>query len=209
MQPALTKHLGIHNPSQRKLIVLWREVPADQTVKDMDTALVVFLDKLTEPYLSEFMAMAKSTESQKTDPLANAMINSMFRNGSKVIKLLHEYGHIQKIPAEDIDMHITATDTINLRQLNYDIAGQPMPESVASEPLADAVPVPTAEKTTVATVSTSPADTVDMAVDRMLGSNDAQTIILMARNMEKQAKALRVAAYKLEPALKKGGKPAK
>jgi hypothetical protein len=190
------KHVGQIINTQRRCVVVFREIP-----DDTNNCLVVDTDALPDWMHDDVMNAVQSQAGQDSPEFYTYASRSMFSDGTNMLNKLHTAGLLKKQPASNISMVPNRETSINLAELNTLIREQngdrpAVTEAVEEAPAAEA-PVANAAPT---------ADTMDDA-------ELAKGMLSQADVFEKEAQRLREEAYEMAPSLKpkskKRGRPAK
>lgn len=180
-----TNHLG------HKVIVVFREIPDDP-----DHCLVVESQTLPDMYHDNLMSVVDSLEAQQTINLYEVLNRRMFGDGQQMLQTLHQRGLLRKMKVDQVTLLPMPNRQLPLREANKAIAGN---DTAAPEPV-ETVATPQAEPVTPKGGDSQPAGVSD---DKAI----AASLLEQARLLEADAVKKREEAYKLDPALKKGGRP--
>lgn len=93
------KHLGFDVKSKRKYVVVFREIP-----DDVENALVVETETLTDRYHDGLMSSVESSEAQATDELYNVLNRRMFFDGDNILQTLHNKKYLKKVSTKSVMM---------------------------------------------------------------------------------------------------------
>lgn len=183
-----TKHVGVNHLGTR-VVIVFRELPDDP-----DHCLVVETKTLSEMYHDQLMRVVDSQDAQSKVDLYEVLQRRNFGDGQIMLNALHGRGLLKKVPVDQVKVQPMPNRTAPLREVNDQIRGS----------ATAAAPAPTKAAPEVAPQKEAPP----------VGSDEqkrslAETKLLTARLMEEDAKKLRDEAYKLDPSLKKGGRPSK
>ena len=185
------KHVGKTIDTDRRVIVVFREVPGEE-----DKCLVVDTMSLDGLIHDDIVSTVESQPGQQSANFYEAASRTLLTDGRNMLTTMHSAGLLSKQSTSNI-MMMQGSATIVLSELNALIAEQTNNAPVVASP--------DGTKTTSAGVGG--ADDIDNVI------NDTQ----LAKNMmgqaiqyESEAKALRAQAIELDPSLKpKRGRPAK
>lgn len=191
------KHVG-KNQHGSKVVVVFREIPDDP-----DHCLVVQSDALMDMYHDGLMRTLESNAGQETVDFYEVLARNSFADGMQMLNALHHKGLLQKYSVDDIMMEPLPNRSVPLRMVNEQIATG----AISSEPAPATEEAPAVDSPVL-------VDTDPNAGKPEVGSEEqkkslAESKLLQARLMEEDAKNLREEAYKLDPDLKKGGRPSK
>lgn len=182
-----TKHVGV-NHLGTKVVIVFRELP-----DDTDHCLVVETKTLSEMYHDQLMRVVDSQEAQSTTDLYEVLQRRQFGDGMVMLQALHSRGLLKKMAVDQISVVPMPNRSAPLREVNDQIRGTPSKAKPVEAPKAAEAPKP---------------DQPPIGSEEQQRSL-AETKLLTARLMEEDAKKLREEAYKLDPSLKKGGRPSK
>ena len=181
------KHVGNLVNTQRRCIVVFREVP-----DDIDNCLVVDTDALPDWMHDDVIKAVESPAAQAAGEFYEYAQRTVFTDGSPMLTKLHTAKLLQKQPSTNVSMTPNRETSILLSDLNALIrqqanGGKPLaPEAKADAPVVE---------------------------DKTLGLSDndiAQQLLTQAEQFEKEALALRESAYEMSPELKpRRGRPSK
>ena len=193
------KHVG-KNQHGSRVVVVFRELP-----EDPDSCLVVHSDSLMDMYHDNIMRTVESNAAQDTVDLFEVLSRSRFSDGGQMLNTLHQRGLLKKYKIDDITMLPMPNRTVSLREVNNAIR-----EGKGEE----VFPANVQTETKAADENPVVVDTAPQTAQAEVGSEEqqkslAESKLLQARLMEEDAKSLREEAYKLDPDLKKGGRPSK
>lgn len=193
------KHVG-KNQHGSRVVVVFREIP-----DDADHCLVVHSDSLMDMYHDNLMRTVETNSAQATVDLYEVLQRSHFTDGGQMLNTLHQRGLLKKYSVDDITMVPMPNRAVPLRDVNNAIR-----EGKGEE----VMPAQTPTETKAADENPVLVDTAPQTAQAEVGSEEqqkslAESKLLQARLMEEDAKNLREEAYKLDPDLKKGGRPSK
>lgn len=196
------KHVG-KNQYGSKVVIVFRELPDDP-----EHCLVVETQTLNEMYHDNLMRTLESNAAQDTVDLYEVLSRSHFGDGGQMLNTLHERGLLRKYKIDDINVEPMPNRSAPLRTVNEQIRlgkGDEAMPSHAETP--DKVVSDTG--VSVDTAPTAAPVTAPEPASEEQQKSLAESKLLQARLMEEDAKTLRDEAYKLDPDLKKGGRPSK
>jgi hypothetical protein len=145
-------------------------------------------------YHDQLMRVVDSQEAQSKVDLYEVLQRRNFGDGQIMLNALHNRGLLKKVAVDQIKVQPMPNRTAPLREVNDQIRG------TAS--------APTPTKAAPAPEVAQPKEAPPVGSDEQKRSL-AETKLLTARLMEEDAKKLRDEAYRLDPSLKKGGRPSK
>ncbi len=179
------KHIGSIVNTQRRCVVVFREIPDEPT-----HCLIVDTDALPDWMHDDIMHAVESPAGQESNEFYEYAARTLFSDGTQMLNNMHAKGLLQRQPVTNISMTPNRETAINLADLNDLISQQNGGK-------------PTVTDTEVETVIES---SPDAAMD---DSALAQTMLTQAAGFEAEAKRLRTEAFELAPELKpkRGRKP--
>ena len=174
------------------MVIVFRELPDDP-----EHCLVVQSDTLKDMYHDQLMRTVESNAGQATVDLFEVLNRSHFGDGGQMLNTLHNQGLLRKYSVDDIFVEPWPNRTEVLRRVNDQIRDGDVPQADAP------APAPQVQESPVV------VDTQPEIESEEQKKSLAESKLLQARLMEEDAKTLREEAYKLDPDLKKGGRPSK
>jgi len=196
------KHVG-KNQYGSKVVIVFRELPDDP-----EHCLVVETQTLNEMYHDNLMRTLESNAAQDTVDLYEVLSRSMFGDGGQMLNTLHQRGLLRKYKIDDINVEPMPNRSAPLRTVNEQIRLGKGEEAMPSHAeTLDKVVSDTG--VSVDTAPTAAPVTAPEPASEEQQKSLAESKLLQARLMEEDAKNLRDEAYKLDPDLKKGGRPSK
>lgn len=195
---AQTKHVGKLINTQRRVVVVFREIPDDHT-----HALVVDTDGLPDWMHDDIINAVNSPGAQQSSNFYEYANRQVFNDGTNMLQSLHKRGLLQKVDTENVMMTPNASATIRLDKLNDMIAEQTGSRTVVPK---DTTQMEMAHKNVDAPAQVvTPTGTPDVIDDGAIAKN----MLTQAEQFEQEAKQLREQAYELNPDLKpkRGRKP--
>lgn len=191
------KHIGKHG--DRKVAVLWRQVPGDDHM-----CLLVYTEVLNQNIHDPLMSCIESHQAQNADNLADELNRVYTRDGKIILQVLHREGMLKKVQTSNIVMTPAPNTSIRLNELNDllnemskgEAAVQKLAEIDASRGLQD--PKDVAKRMRgERTVNLPPAKTAARG-DEILGNNDlANNLRTQAARMSTEARGLMAEAERL------------
>lgn len=187
-----TKHVGQIVNTQRRCVVMFRELPNEPT-----NCLIVDTDSLPDWMHDDVINAVNSPGAQASANFYEYAQRTMFADGSNMLQALHKRGLLVKQPTNNIKMVPNATVAIRLDELNAIIAEQNGGKAVV-EPPKDPLALGVAGKQVNTGTAAAPANT-GVIDDQQI----AQGMLSQAQQFEAEAKRLREEAAALAPALVK------
>jgi hypothetical protein len=184
---AQIKHVGQIISTGKRIVVVFREVPGEQT-----NCLVVDTEAMPDWMHDDMIRAVESPAGQAANDFYEYAQRTMFTDGTNMLQSLHSRGIMMKHSVDNILMTPTASDTIKLSELNKIINEQ-------------------GGKTSLTESRSTPTQLGMAGKDSALDDKAIATNMLQQANgFETEAKSLREQAYDLDPSLKpKRGRPAK
>jgi hypothetical protein len=110
------KHVGVNN-NGKKVVVVFREVPNDQT-----SALVIPTESLPQLYHDDLMKAIESSHAQDSADPSEFLFRQVFHDGTNMLNTIHQKGWMIKVPAKSIMMVPKPGVEINLVDLNRELS---------------------------------------------------------------------------------------
>lgn len=207
------KHVGQIINTQRRCVVVFREVPDEE-----DSCLVVDTDALTDWMHDDVINAVESPGAQASPNFYEYAQRTMFTDGSNMLQTMNARNILQKVKTDNIMMTPNQTSKVKLSELNSIIKENNKGAPVVS-PEVDPNQLGMAGKDVSDTITESadpaPAMTTEPTMapstEGVLGDAEvAKGMISQAEYFEGEASRLRTEAYALDETLKpKRGRPAK
>lgn len=181
------KHVGQLINTQRRCVVVFREVPGEP-----QNCLVVDTDALPDWIHDDVMNAVESTAGQEAANFYDYAARAVLTDGSSMLTALHSKGLLSKVSTDNVMMTPNRETTIRLDELNT-IINQQLGENAFGE-----------DTTANTANTTSETDVIDDA-------DIAKNMLAQAEQFEAEAARLREEAYDMAPDLKpkKRGRKAK
>tara|TARA_B110000902_G_scaffold136752_1_gene158279 strand:- start:110 stop:691 length:582 start_codon:yes stop_codon:yes gene_type:complete len=179
------KHVGQLINTQKRCVVMFREIPDDES-----NCLIVDTDSLVDWMHDDVINAVESPGAQSSIDFSEFAQRRTMTDGTNMLQALHAKGLLQKQKSSNVMMTPNRETQIRLDELNNLIRSQQGEEALPTAPVA-------------ATDATAP---VEGALDDL---SIATNMISQAKQFEDEAATLRESAYALSPELKpKRGRPA-
>jgi|TARA_B110000914_G_scaffold124259_1_gene108480 hypothetical protein len=179
------KHVGQLINTQKRCVVMFREIPDDES-----NCLIVDTDSLVDWMHDDVINAVESPGAQSSIDFSEFAQRRTMTDGTNMLQALHAKGLLQKQKSSNVMMTPNRETQIRLDELNNLIRSQQGAEALPTSPVA-------------ATDATAP---VEGALDDL---SIATNMISQAKQFEDEAATLRESAYALSPELKpKRGRPA-
>ena len=179
------KHVGQLINTQKRCVVMFREIPDDES-----NCLIVDTDSLVDWMHDDVINAVESPGAQSSIDFSEFAQRRTMTDGTNMLQALHAKGLLQKQKSSNVMMTPNRETQIRLDELNNLIRSQQGAEALPTSPVA-------------ATDATAP---VEGALDDL---SIATNMIAQAKQFEDEAATLRESAYALSPELKpKRGRPA-
>ena len=191
------KHVGKLKNSQRRVIVVFREIPEDE-----DFCLVVDTDALPDWMHDDMINAVESPGAQASANFYEYAQRSIFTDGSNMLQTLHNSRRLSRQPTNNVIMTPNSSVRIGLDELNTIIREQNGGAPAVNKP-EDELEMATKALDTTARAAKPAANAVvdDGAI--------AKNMLAQAETFAQEADRLREQAYSLDPSLKpKRGKKA-
>ena len=190
------KHVGRVKKNQKKVVVAYRTVPGDPL-----SCVVVATESLMADEHDSLMKAVESDAGQSAYEFAEAMSRTSLPDGRNMLAGFHTTGKMLKMATSDIEMIPDRNTSVDLDELNRQIA---MQKGVSIEDLAltnNSTKKPVVEETAVETLpSNEPVETQEEVItDEELAAKYRSD----ADRLYKEAKRLREEAEKLSPTKRK------
>lgn len=189
------KHVGQLVNTQKRVIVVFRELPDDQ-----NHALVVDTDALPDWMHDDMISSVESPSAQASANFYEYAERSVFTDGTNMLQTLHNTGKLIKTPTKNVKMTPNNSVAIALDEINDIIRdeGESAPV-VAPDPM-QLQPASLQDNASAAKPGT-PEPLDDTAL--------AASMVAQAAGFEAEAETLRTQAYEMDPSLKpRRGRPA-
>lgn len=181
------KHVGQLKNSQRRVIVVFREVPEEE-----DHCLVVDTDALPDWMHNDIINAVESPGAQSSSNFYEYAQRTVFTDGSNMLQTLHRAKRLSKQPTSNVVMTPNSSTKIGLDELNAMIreqnGGAPAVQNKKPEDELSMAAKPLTEKS-------SPQVINDVDI--------AKNMLAQADQFAAEAERLREEAYSMAPDLKK------
>jgi len=192
------KHVGQIINTQKKCIVVFRELPDDPS-----HCLLVDTDAAPDWMHDDLMKAVEAPGAQASANFYEYAERTVFTDGTNMLQTLHGSGRLIKFPTDKVAMTPNNSVSVNLKELNdiirEDTGGAPVvsPDDTQIQPAArDLGDVPEIGGQADAPV--------------MEDGDLAKSMIAQAESFLAEAESLKAQAYELDPSLKpRRGRPAK
>jgi len=193
----ILKHVGKFG--EKPCVVLFREVP-----NEPENCLIVLSASLNETEHDDLMSVVQSPEAQEAKEISTVLERRNFSSGESMLTSLHYSKKIQKVPVAQVKLTPTPSQDIPLADVNAEIRkieGGYVPPKTEAEAETFQSPKP-----------------VELPQSNEPQSNEdiAQNMLMQADLMEEDGNRLiveanlkREDAYKINPKLRKPGRPKK
>lgn len=216
------KHVGQIINTQRRCVVVFREVPDEE-----DSCLVVDTDALSDWMHDDVINAVESPGAQASPNFYEYAQRTMFTDGSNMLQTMNARNILQKVKTDNIMMTPNQTSKVKLSELNSIIKennkGAPVvsPEvdpnqlGMAGKDVSDTITESADPALNAGNYDPAPAMTTEPTMapstEGVLGDAEvAKGMISQAEYFEGEASRLRTEAYALDETLKpKRGRPAK
>ena len=192
------KHVGQIINTQKKCIVVFRELPDDPS-----HCLVVDTDACPDWMHDDLMKAVEAPGAQSSANFYEYAERTVFTDGTNMLQTLHGAGRLNKHPTENVAMTPNNSVSVNLKELN-DIIREDT----------DGKPVVSPDDTQIQPAARDLGDVPPMGAQAdapvMADGDLAKNMLAQAEGFLAEAETLKAQAYDLDPSLKpKRGRPAK
>jgi hypothetical protein len=184
------KHVGKLKNSQRRVIVVFREIPEDE-----DFCLVVDTDALPDWMHDDMINAVESPGAQASANFYEYAQRSIFTDGSNMLQTLHNSRRLSRQPTNNVIMTPNSSVKIGLDELNTIIREQNGGAPAVNKP-EDELELATK---TLDKGSRAAKPAANVVVD---DGAIAQNMLAQAETFAQEAERLREQAYSLDPSLK-------
>jgi len=186
---ANTKHVGQIINTQRRCIVMFREVPGEP-----QNCLIVDTDALPDWMHDDVINAVNSPGAQASANFYEYAQRTMFADGSNMLQALHTRGLLRKQSTDNIKMTPNASVAIRLDELNGIIAEQSGGKPAVAPPKDPNAIGMAGKKVNTGAAAPTAAPTGVISDDQI-----AQQMLSQAAQFEAEAKRLREEASALAP----------
>jgi hypothetical protein len=135
--PQFIKHVGQVNGTGKKCVVVFREIPGDES-----SCLVVETESLPQQYHDELISAVESDSAQEDMDFFKYASRSTFHDGRNMLEAMHLSGWLTKLSSREVTMMPTREIQIGLTDLNQQIAsinnsGRTTSGDIGGEPVAE------------------------------------------------------------------------
>ena len=193
------KHIGRISDTKKKCAVVYRVVPGEP-----NSAVVVMTESLAAEEHDSLMQLIESPAGQEAYELGEAMARATLPDGRIMLAAFHATGKMNKILAERVEMVPNSSTSVNLAELNKNIAeqqGVSIADLALKGPDGQTVPdqtPPTVDASAMYTENPVASDGEVLTDEQLAASYRSQ-----ADRLFKEAKALREQAEELVPTKKR------
>lgn len=189
------KHVGQLVNTQKRVIVVFRELPDDQ-----NHALVVDTDALPDWMHDDMISSVESPSAQASANFYEYAERSVFTDGTNMLQTLHNTGKLIKTPTKNVKMTPNNSVAIALDEINDIIRNEGKAAPVVAPDPMQLQPASLQDNASAAKPGT-PEPLDDTAL--------AASMVAQAAGFEAEAETLRTQAYEMDPSLKpRRGRPA-
>jgi|TARA_B110000908_G_C10116825_1_gene385710 hypothetical protein len=189
------KHVGQLVNTQKRVIVVFRELPDDQ-----NHALVVDTDALPDWMHDDMISAVESPSAQASANFYEYAERSVFTDGTNMLQTLHNTGKLIKTPTKNVKMTPNNSVAIALDEINDIIRNEGKAAPVVAPDPMQLQPASLQDNASAAKPGT-PEPLDDTAL--------AASMVAQAAGFEAEAETLRTQAYEMDPSLKpRRGRPA-
>jgi hypothetical protein len=202
--PDFIRHVGRVDSTGSRIVVVFRQLP-----DELENALIVFSDALSDRYHDELMSAIESVNAQSGPDLFPWLQRQRFSDGIPMLEALHRKKLLHKHPTDKILMTPRRDMVIKLDELNVDL--KDIDWGGLDQQASTEKPGPSAVDTyAVQPGDHAPASATSAGETALSDSDIAAQRLTQATSLEEEAKRLRDEAYDYDPNLKpKRGRPKK
>jgi len=124
--PRFIKHVGQTIDTHKKCVVVFRTLPDDE-----NNCLIVETESLPPNYHDYLIKAVESPTAQTEMEFYTYASRSTFMDGTNMLQSLHKNGWMRKRRVDEIEMMPTQGVTVNLKELNSQIAQVAVEESAS------------------------------------------------------------------------------
>jgi hypothetical protein len=192
------KHVGQIINTQKKCIVVFRELPDDPT-----HCLLVDTDAAPDWMHDDLMKAVEAPGAQSSANFYEYAERTVFTDGTNMLQTLHSTGRLIKFPTDKVAMTPNNSVSVNLKELNDIIRDD-----------TDGAPVVSPDNTQIQPAARDLGDVPEVGAKSdapvMEDGDLAKSMIAQADSFLAEAESLKAQAYELDPSLKpRRGRPAK
>lgn len=109
----MLKHIGVHTASNKKVVLLFREVPEEPHM-----CLVTYPEVLPSAYHDEIMRTLESEQGQAAMSFSDVLFRTLMKDGKNCLEALHRNGWIHKVQTNQVRITPNAQSSVMLDELN-------------------------------------------------------------------------------------------
>ena len=195
-----TKHVGKLANTQKKVVVVFRELPDDPK-----SCLVVDTDALADWMHDDVINAVEAPGAQASPNFYEYAERTVMADGTNMLQTLHKTGRLMKQSTDNILMTPNAEVAVGLTEINNIVREETKNAPVVAPP-SDETPMAGKE---VKADQAAPAPIVDANPAKAETLDDTQmakNLLAQAKSFETEAKNLKAQAYEMAPGLKPGPK---
>mgnify|MGYP001483757860 FL=1 len=113
------KHIGRISDTKKKCAVVYRVVPGEP-----NSAVIVMTESLAAEEHDSLMQLIESPAGQEAYELGEAMARATLPDGRIMLAAFHATGKMNKVDSARVEMIPNSSTTVNLSELNRNIAEQ-------------------------------------------------------------------------------------
>jgi hypothetical protein len=190
------KHVGQIINTQRKCVVVFREVPNDET-----NCLIVDTDALQDWMHDDIINAVQSAGAQASANFYEYAQRTVLTDGANMLQALHARGLLRKQPTSNIMMTPNRAAKIRLDELNALIGDQTGGKAAVTPPT-DQMEL-AGKKQTKKSSAPAPAPVAETAADGVItDAAIAKNMLSQAEQFVAEAARLQEQAYEMDPSLK-------
>lgn len=191
------KHVGQIINTQRKCVVVFREIPNDET-----NCLIVDTDALQDWLHDDIINAVQSSGAQASANFYEYAQRTVLTDGANMLQALHTRGLLRKQATSNIMMTPNRSANIRLDELNNIIREQTGGKAAVTPPT-DQMELAGKQQAKAEPAPAAPAPAVTAKTDGVIDDSAlAKTMLSQAEQFMAEAARLQEQAYEMDPSLK-------
>lgn len=194
-----TKHVGKLANTQKKVVVVFRELPDDPK-----HCLVVDIDALADWMHDDVINAVEAPGAQASPNFYEYAERTVMADGTNMLQTLYKTGRLMKQATDNVLMTPNAEIAVGLTEINNIVREETNNAPIVAPPT-DETPMAGKE---VKPDQAAPAPIAEVAKpgETLDDTQMAKNLLAQAKSFESEAKNLKAQAYELAPGLKPGPK---
>lgn len=191
------KHVGQIINTQRKCVVVFREIPNDET-----NCLIIDTDALQDWLHDDIINAVQSSGAQASANFYEYAQRTVLTDGANMLQALHTRGLLRKQATSNIMMTPNRSAQIRLDELNNIIREQTGGKAAVTPPT-DQMELAGKQQAKAEPAPAAPAPAVTAKADGVIDDSAlAKTMLSQAEQFMAEAARLQEQAYEMDPSLK-------